>query len=441
MNRIRKTVILLSVLAALLCGCAVSTVDDMYCPPQRSEDYQLMQKLIDSAMVGLEYSAPRSGENQQTVQMADLDGDGVSEYILFAKSTSEMPMQILIFRKVGDDFAYTETIQGTGFFFDQVDYVQIDGRPGLEIVVGRQVSDQVVRSVSIYSFASGQSEQLLSAGYSKYQTCDLNGDGLQELIVFRPGDTEEDNGVAEYYGYVDGAMERSCEVRMSEAVTNLKRIILGSLSDGIPAVYAASAVDENSIITDVFAIVDGTFVNVSLSNESGTSVQTLRNYYVYSEDIDSDGVIELPDLITMTPIDNNTRSGDVQYLIRWYSMQSDGSEIDKMYTYHNFAGGWYLELDGEWIERLSVVQNGTGYSFYLWDTEFSRTEKLMTIFALTGQDREEQAVSDGRVVLYEGETVIYAAELEVQAEYYNDARSSLINNFHLIHRDWKTGET
>lgn len=441
MNRIKKTALMLAVVAALLCGCSVSTVYEMYCVPKRSEDYELMQNQIDQAMVGLEYCSPRSGENQQTVQMADLDGDGVNEYILFAKGSSELPLQILIFRETQDGYALSETIYGSGASFDQVEYVQIDGRPGLEMVVGRQVADTVVRSVSVYSFADGQANQLLGAGYTKFQTGDLDDDGLNELLIFRPGDTEEDNGIAEYYSFVDGVMERSCEACMSESAANLKRIIWGSLSDGPTAVYAASAVDENSIITDVFAVIDGSFVNVSFSNESGTSVQTLRNYYVYAEDIDNDGVIELPDLITMTALTTTNYTTDVHHLIRWYSMCSDGTEVDKMYTYHNFVGGWYLELEGDWVERLTVRQSDGGYSFCLWNEDYTEAENLMTIFALTGQDREEQAASDGRIVLYEGESVIYAAQLEVQAEYYNDARDELIKNFHLIHSDWKTGET
>lgn len=441
MNRIIKTALLLAVVAALLCGCTVSTIDEMYCLPKRSEDYQLMQDQIDKAMVGLEYCSPLSGENQQTVQMADLDGDGVTEYILYARGASELPLQILVFCRTEDGYALKERICGIGSSFDQVEYVQVDGRPGLEIVVGRKVSDQLVGSVSVYSFADGLSAQLLSASYSEFQTGDLNCDGRNEVVVFRPGETQEDNGVAEFYSFENGVMARSCEAAMSESVSNLKRIIWGPLSDGLTAVYAASAVDEKSMITDIFALVGGSFVNVSFSSESGTSVQTLRNYYVYAEDIDGDGVVELPDLIAMTPVGEESRSGNRQYLIRWYSMRSDGTEVDKMFTYHNFGGGWYLELEGGWIQRLSVLQSGTGFSFYLWDESYTEAQKLMTIYALTGQGREEIAASDGRIVLYVGESVIYAALLEVGAEYYNDARDQLVKNFHLIRSDWKTGET
>ena len=59
----------------------MKSVDDLYCLPKRSEAYTNLQNEIDRVMSGLEYSAPISGEHQQTVQMADLDGDGQIENI------------------------------------------------------------------------------------------------------------------------------------------------------------------------------------------------------------------------------------------------------------------------------------------------------------------------------------------------------------------------
>ena len=96
-GRIVSILVLLS--ALLLSGCAVRTVEELYSLPKRSREFQSLQASIDIAMAGLEYSAPTSGENQQTVQIADLNGDGTNEYLVFAKGTSEKPMQILIFRE------------------------------------------------------------------------------------------------------------------------------------------------------------------------------------------------------------------------------------------------------------------------------------------------------------------------------------------------------
>lgn len=440
MKKMLSVFLAILMLILLLSGCNMRTIKDLYSPPKRPDAYKNLQAQIDKVMVGQEYSAPLSGENRQAVQAADLDGDGEPEYILFTKGNSEKPLKIHIFAAKDDDYVLLDSIESTGASFELVEYLQMDGYGGLEIVVGRQVSDQVLRSVCVYTLYNGQIEQYMAANYHKYVCCDLDSNDLGELLVLRPGESESDNGVAELYRFANGAMERSQEVNISKPASSIKRIMINKLHDGLPAVYVASDVDGNAIITDVYAVIGGQFTNVSLSNESGTSVQTLRNYYVYADDIDDDGVLELPKLINMV-LPSGSHSEQWQYLIRWYAMASDGKETEKMHTYHNFVGGWYVTLPQELADRIYVEQKGNGFDFYLWDNKFESVEQLATIYVLTGQKREEQATMDNRFVLHRTESTVYAASLNVSAGNYGLSRDELINSFHLIQQDWYTGET
>ena len=437
--RKRIWMMLILAVACLLYGCQIRTVDQMYRVPKRPESYNDLQKVMDAAMTGMEYSAPRAGENQQTVQMADLDGDGIREYLLYAKGDGDKPLQILIFAQQSDSYVLLDTVSCTGSAFDLVEYVQMDGLGGMEIVVGCQISEQVTRSVSVYTMNQGSANQLLSTNYSKFMTCDLDSDERMELLILRPGMEAGDYGIAELYEIENGAVERSKEVKMSGPAEKLKRVIPGRLHGGRPAVFVATSVDESAIITDVYALIDGVFTNISLSNESGTSVQTLRNYYVYADDIDDDGEVELPSLITMKPLVQG-KNADQQYLIRWYAMGEDGTETDKMHTFHNYVGGWYLQLDPEWTNRISVSQNGNVFEFYLWDEDYQKAQQIFSIIVLTGQNREEQAVLDNRFTVYKSESVIYAARMEVASGALRLTQNDLIESFHLIRQDWKTGE-
>ena len=245
--------------------------------------------------------------------------------------------------------------------------------------------------------------------------------------------------MAELYNMETGIMERSNEVTMSGPADNLKRILSGKLHGGENAVYVGSTVGDTALITDVFTLVNGRLTNVSLSNESGTSVQTLRNYYVYADDIDNDGVVELPRLITVVPLDNAV-DPEKRDMILWYAMRKDGSTVDKLYTYYDSVGGWYVELDKKIAPQISVRCLGNVYEFYLWNETFTSAQLLMSIFMLTGQNREEQSLTDGRFVLLKTDTVTYAASLHKAAEYNNVTRESLIRDFYLVHQDWNTGE-
>lgn len=429
------------VLGLMLTGCAARSIEEMYALPKRSREYRQMQTAIDAAMEGLAYSAPRSGENQQTVQMADLDGDGIDEILVFAKGGWDRPLQVLIFKQSPDGkVRKMENIGFEGLEFEQVEYVDFDEKPGFELVVGQRIGEQVLRSVTVYGFSQGSAELLLLNSYSKFVTCDLDQDGRGELMVLRPGEAETQRGMAVLYSYREGQIVRSVETELSQDTAHIKRIVSGSLEDGVPAVYVASAVDENAIVTDIFTIRENRFTNIAFSDQANTSIETLRNYYVYCEDIDGDGVLELPSMIPMEQV--SMQQGKAQrFLLRWFSMSSQGVSEDKLFTFHNFEGGWYLRLDKDWAGRVSVNLDEGVYRFYLWDERFDLAQELFNVYVFTGSDRDEASASEGRFPLYRAEGIAYAGELRQAATELGLTQERLTEAFRLIRQEWKTGET
>ena len=440
----KKRIVLLMIVmltALLFGGCTMRTVEEMYALPKRSEEFNEMQSAIDTAMYGMTYASPQSGENQQTVQMADLNGDGTDEILVFAKGASEKPLQVLIFTQDEHGRVRTmETIGSNGLAFEQVEYVDFDDKPGRELVVGIRVSDQVQRSVAVYTFQNGDAELMLMNGYSKFVTCDLDRNGRSELMVLRPGEQEAERGMAVLYHFDKGEITRSVEMPLSEPPEHIRRIMLGKLENHVPAIFVASAVDENAVVTDVLTVKDGRLINLAFSGDVNTSVEILRNYYVYADDIDEDGIVEIPSIITMKSF-SPWSDEEEQYLLRWYSFDDNGWEYDKLFTYHNFVGGWYLQLDSDWASRITVEQYNGEYVFCLWDESYRTATPLFTLYVFTGSSRDEEAVRDGRFALYRAEGIAYSARLEEASAEYEITEDYLINSFRLIRQDWQTGET
>lgn len=427
-----KWLMLLGVLACLLLsGCAMKTVDEMYCLPKRSEAYQELQKVLDTELQNMEYCAPLSGMNQQPVQAADVDGDGVSEFLVFAKAAGERPLRILVIEREDQTFTLTDTLQFSGTAFDQVEYISMDDKSGVELVVGIQLSDQLLRSVAAYTFADGKGEKLLDANYTNFLTVDLDRDNQGELFILYPGQTEESPGFVALYEVEKGVVERSLEVKLSAPVSRLQRVITGELAGGEAAVFVASALEDTVLVTDVYALRSGALTNISLSNESGTSVSTIRNHFVYAQDIDEDGQLELPALIPMKAMsERNTQSED---LIRWYSLSITGEEVDKLYTYHNFVNGWYLVLDSTWAQQVTVTQDSTGYSFYLWDLAKENAIRVLEVQMLYDQDEISQAMESGAILLYQGESSAYVGVLTSDAAQFGLTQEWLRGSFYLIY--------
>ncbi len=429
-----KIGILLLVTVILLSGCGLLTLEELYYPPKRSEENDNLQALIDEAMADLTYSAPISGERRQAMQMADLDGDGVDEYMLFAKDESENPLKILIFAQVASGYVLMDTIEGYGFAFDFVDFVQMDDRDGLEIVVGRQVSDEVPRSVSVYRFTSDLARLLLSTDYSNISVCDLDEDGLHELLVFNSGVTDYSNGMAVCYAFDDGELQRTHVANMSDQVTNLRQVSAGMLSYGRPAVFAVCAQDDTQLTVDVFVIQDRMLVNLS----DGISVPAIQDMLVYPVDIDGDGYIELPSAIGLPTISSEAEK---EYIISWYSIGKNGNRREKTITYHHFTDGWYLFLDSTMAQNLVIEQADDSCIFYTRNPQGDNPIKLMTVYSFTGSDRQELAGEEGMLVLYKSDSVIFAVKLESQANAYGMTAWYLQKNFEPIRQEWSTEES
>ena len=440
----KKRIFLLTLMLAtalLFTGCAMRTVGEMYALPKRSEEFNEMQSAIDTAMYGMTYASPQSGENQQTVQMADLDGDGKDEILVFAKGASEKPLQVLIFTHDKNGRVRTmETIGSNGLAFEQVEYVDFDDQPGRELVVGIRVGDQVQRSVSVYTFRNGDAELILMNGYSKFVTCDLDDNGRAELLVLRPGEEEMQEGTAVLYHAGNSQIQRSAEMSLSESPQHIRRIMQGKLENGSPAIFVASAVGQDAVVTDVLTRKDGQLINLAFSADVDTSVQTLRNYYVYADDIDGDGIVELPSVITMKPV-SAWNQEEEKNLLRWYSFDDNAWEYDKLFTFHNYAGGWYMQLDSSWAGRITVEQQGSKFDFYLWDESYQEATPLFSLYVFTGSDRDEESVKDDRFALHRSEGIAYAASLAEAAGQYGITEDYLIDSFRLIRQDWQSGET
>lgn len=435
------TAMLFLLTALLFSGCTMRTVEQMYALPKRSEEFNEMQSAIDTAMYGMTYASPQSGENQQTVQMADLNGDGMDEIIVFAKGATEKPLQVLIFTQDEEGRVRTmDTIGSNGLAFEQVEYVNFDDQPGLELVVGIQVGEQVQRSVAVYTFRNNDAELMLMNGYSKFITSDLDEDGLSELMVFRQGEMEIQQAMAVLYLTKNGQIERSVELSLSCGAADIRRILQGKLQNGTSAVYVASTPNTNAMVTDVLTLKNGSFVNLTFTGEINTSIPTLRNFYVYSEDIDGDGVMEIPSAVTMKPL-SNWQTPEHRQFLRWYSLDDNGWEYNKLFTFHNFVGGWYLQLHSGWASRITVEQENGIYRFYLWDESYQIATYLFTLYVFTGSDRDEKAVQAGRFALYRAEGVAYAASLTVAAADYDITEEYLKDSFRLVRQDWQTGDT
>ena len=421
-------------------GCFLDPAESLYAMPMQSRDFYDLQTAVEEILPSNgAYAPPVAGDNQQAVQLSDLDGDGENEALVYIRGTGDAPLSLCIFDKQGNSYRLLAKLDGAGTAFDRVQYAQLDGQGGNEIILGRRLSEQVPCSLSVYTLREGAVKELLSAGYAEFITSDLNSDGLTDLILLR-SDADAKSGIAEFYHWQEEQLYREVEARMSAPVYAVKRIITGKMSKEIPAVFVGSEYGESTIITDVFGIYRGAFTNLALAEDADTAVQTVREYYVYSSDIDDDGLIELPRLLPLKSVPADS-SSENQSLVSWYNLAAGGGEIRKALTYHNYSGGWYLSIPELWAENLIVTRSSAfdstlAYTFSLL-TRSGELRELFSLAALSG-DSAQKAQSDAQWIKINSKGEIsYFCCITDSSIPLQDIKDS----FHFIRVDWNTGET
>lgn len=431
-------------LAVLLTGCILDPAERLFAVPQQPEGYYELQRAIEGAMPGgASYSPPVSGENQQAVQMIDLDGDGADEAVVYLKTAAANPLSIYVFDLVDEQYTCVASLDLNGSAFDQVLYARVDDAPGYELVLGRSISDPLARVLCVYTLRDDGLIELMRANCTEYLTTDLDGDGLQGIFLLR-ADAHSSAAIAEYYHWSENQLLREREAAASTAVSAVRRIITGRMCEGVNAVFVAAEYGEGEIVTDIFGMRNGEFRNLARQDDANTGVQTLREYYVYSGDIDGDGLIELPRLYAMRSIAGDERSEN-RSLIGWYNLQLDGSEVQKCVTFHNYSDGWFLTVPSAWMSRLAVTRagmlgNALGYCF-LWQNDQGDNTELFTIAATSSEQAAQIARESGWTVLLRKGEITYAVLLGPGAAELELTPEQVSGMFRLIQVDWNTGET
>lgn len=435
------TILFVLLCSLLLSGCIIKSADELYALPEQSDDYHDLQTAINTILVNnAQFSSPVSGSNQQPVQMSDLDGDGFDEAIIFVNTGGSRPLKAYILDRRGDTYESICVIEGDGSAFDRVEYAQLDGVAGFEIVIGRQVSNQVVQSIGAYSIVDGQLIELMSANYSDFTIDDLDQDGNDDLFLLR-FDTEARTGFASLYRCMNGEMEREPEISMSLGVTSVRQITLGDLSEDMPAVFVGGLTDENNVITDIFTFRNNIFTKFSSLNDLHLLSVPVRGYNIHATDIDVDGLVEIPDVIQLPDLDPDNTDDDY-FVIRWYNANSSGGLKLKEYTYHNFSGGWFLRLPEKMgtkflVSRGEEISGARGLVF----STNSGTEEYFTLYAFSGSMRNALANQDDRFILGSKGESTYSAKIGPAADRIGLTPEKLVSMFNFIRVDWDSGET
>ena len=419
-------------------GCGSKyTMTELLSLPKLSEEYIELQNALDKLLSeGAGFCAPLSGSHRQSVQFYDVNGDGTDEALAFLRSAGERPLSIHILIQEDGKFISAAVIDGAGTGIDSVTYLDMDGDGWAEIIVGWSMGSDI-KMLSVYSLKSFQVSPVINCDYTQYAVADLTADGRQELITLRTAGADK-GGTAELYEIALDGEPVSATARLSLGLEGISHISTGSLTDGVNALFVEGSI-QNNLITDILVYSDGILKNISISAESGISDSTLRSSVVSCRDMTYDGIMEVP-----RPRALHSQGETVYRVLDWYSYSSRGEASLQLTTYHNFSDSWFLVLMPEWMESITIRRedgmNGErAVVFSRWLNDESSVEDFLTVYTISGENRDELSRRNGLFILYRGVDLIVAAELKQSSWEYSPDIPYILNHFSLIYSDWVSG--
>lgn len=434
--------LVLGVLSVLLGGCMMKSVAELYALPEQSPEYNSLQNALSQVVTGsTEYSSPMNGANRQPIQLADLNGDGINEAIVFLSTSGENPLKTCIFTQKDGRFVNTCVIEGSGSAFDRVEYAQLDGLGGNELIIGRRIGNQTAQSIGVYSIVDGGAKEMMSATYSEFTITDLDGDGNRDLFLLR-FNAETREGTAELYRCREGMLGRETQQKTTVSQSGLRQMNVGMLSQTYRGVFVSGVLEDGSAATDVYTFHEDVFTHVSSTDYLELQTPPVRGYDVFATDVDGDGYIEFPQVIRLQS-GTEDKPDSVQSLISWHNYDPENGLSLKETTYHNFAGGWFLRIPKRIGAELLIGRGGElagtpGLSFAL---SSGTSDELFCVYMLTGSARDALTSEEDCFILSRRGDATFAARLGVCAQQLNLTREEMEAMFGLIQVKWNSGET
>lgn len=356
--------LLCTLLCLCLAGCSMQgeqvQVEELLRAPKLSGDYGDVQTALNDWLgESAQLKYPMQGDLLSPFLIHDLDGDGQQDAAVLYTTAQSSNVCVAILQKGRDGmWQVRQNAEGLADTVDSVGLAQLQPGDASQLVVG-YVAAQGDHYLAVYSYTDGELSTILEQQYQQYLVEDITGGGSQDLILMS---TLEDGGVQIELLTVDkeGSFQQVAVMGLSaDRFSGCASVAAGVGADGrhYLVLDGWTGISGNNLASVLLYFDEDTQQMVPADQISTEKLYTasLRNVpSLVSQDLDSDGIVEIPTQPDEAGLLNMSQSRRMDFIV-WMDYTSPNPE--KSFGLLDEETNCYIELPMEWEGNLKLTDS------------------------------------------------------------------------------------
>ncbi|MBR4123716.1 MAG: VCBS repeat-containing protein [Clostridia bacterium] len=396
-----------------LSGCDLFAIDtaELLSPPMLSGELKPIADVINkTAGDGYSFKYPSRGDYRSAVVREDIDGDGILEAFAFYSVTDgeTVTMHINAITKRNGEWVSVATQKIVAASVDKIDFCDLDGNGIKEILVGWEIYGTSEMRLAVYGFEENTLTQRMLQKYTHFETCDLDDDDKYEILLIN-ADIGSGN-TASLFALTDNGITQISACALDSTSKTFDEPIISTLSNGKPAVYI-DEIKGVGAVTEVIFLEKGSLVNPLYSSETKETSATLRSVTFRVTDIAGDGIYEIPIQENVPSVITND-ANEILYLTNWCSFNGETLTVQRT-DMINVIDGYSYTVPARLIGKIAVLKNTATHirEIYEYNAEEETIGLSLILFKAVSADQWQEEVlrgTDGQEIMKRDDTVFVA---------------------------------
>ncbi len=380
--------LLLTVLLTLsLSGCTGLTfnVSELMRPPKATGENAAIQALIDElAGEGYSLKYPQKGTYRSAITSVDFDRDGDEEAIAFYLPKGDATtIHLLVMDQTEEGWEIQGDFKGKGTMVDRLIFTDMDSDGTDELVVGWGTYNSLVNDLTVYMIDEEDHKEFQCPNqYTEILIDDFTRNGKNDLLLLSLYSAERP-AMASLVSLNDtkNSIYVAGETPMDDEVVSYNQLLTGKISESRYGAVIDGVTKDGDYNTQLLYFHDyfSSLECVRFTENLPTN-QALRSYATKSQDIDGDGVIEIPNTFRM-PLDTSQLDAVPSAQVYWCEFTDLGTLEVNETCIASIVYSFFFFTPDSWQDKVTAYVNysTSEVTFCEWDPKKGNGDVLLVI--------------------------------------------------------------